>query len=78
MSSEGFTPMATRKWAETIWSAGGSIDSIKDMLEQFEHAVRDDEARAAANRVENLPWLDGGRTVNRNQAIVNARRGLQR
>lgn len=38
----------------------------------------DDEARAAADRVEALPWLDHGRTVNRNLAIIAARRGLLR
>jgi hypothetical protein len=36
------------------------------------------EARAAADRVEGLPWLDGGRTVNRNEAIMAARGGRKR
>lgn len=40
--------------------------------------VRDDEARAAADRVEALPWLNDGRTVNRNAAILAARRNLSR
>ena len=40
--------------------------------------VRDDEARAAADRVEALPYLNDGRTVNRNNAILAARRNLKR
>ena len=40
--------------------------------------ARDEEARAAADRVELLPYLDGGRTVNRNLAIIAARRRLPR
>lgn len=40
--------------------------------------ARDDEARRAADAVENLPWLNDGRTVNRRNAIMAARRGLPR
>lgn len=40
--------------------------------------ARDEEARDAADRVEALPWLDNGRTVNRNLAIIAARRRLTR
>lgn len=47
-------------------------------LQACEERVRDEEARAAADRVEALPWLDDGRTVNRNNAILAARRGLPR
>jgi|PlaIllAssembly_1097288.scaffolds.fasta_scaffold94595_2 hypothetical protein len=38
----------------------------------------DAEARRAADDVEALPYLDHGRTVNRNDAIIAARRGLRR
>lgn len=38
----------------------------------------DAEARRAADDVESLPYLDHGRTVNRNDAIIAARRGLPR
>ena len=41
-------------------------------------AVEDAEARRAANDVEALPFLNDGRTVNRNNAIRAARRGLPR
>jgi hypothetical protein len=47
-------------------------------LEEHNQRVRDDEARKAADRVEALEWLDGGRTVNRNAAIIAARRNLKR
>ena len=47
-------------------------------LETLVQRVRDDEARRAANDVESLPFLDHGRTVNRNDAIMAARRGLPR
>lgn len=40
--------------------------------------VKDAEARRAANDVESLPYRDHGRTVNRNDAIMAARRGLPR
>lgn len=43
-----------------------------------DQATRDDEARKAADRVEALPYRDHGRTVNRNEAIMAARRGLPR
>ena len=35
--------------------------------------VREDERKAAAARVTDLPWLDGGRTVNWGKAIKAAR-----
>jgi hypothetical protein len=47
-------------------------------LETLVQRVRDDEARRAANDVERLPFLDHGRTVNRNDSIMAARRGLPR
>lgn len=78
MSTEGFTPLATRQRAYDIWQHAGTIDGIQHYLEEFEHEVRDAEARAAADRVEALPFLNDGRTVNRNKAILAARRGLKR
>lgn len=47
-------------------------------LETLVQRVRDHEARRAANDAESLPFLDHGRTVNRNDAIMAARRGLPR
>jgi hypothetical protein len=50
----------------------------KAWVEREVAAARDDEARKAADRVESLPYRDHGRTVNRNDAILAARRGLRR
>lgn len=77
MSDIGFTSLFTQKLSEQL----GGYDSHADLdllIERFENAVRDDEARAAADRVEALPYLNGGRTVNRNNAILAARRNLKR
>jgi hypothetical protein len=56
---------------------GGEYVKVAD-LPEFEQRIRDDEARRAADDVEALPYLDHGRTVNRNDAIIAARRGLRR
>lgn len=56
----------------------GNIDGMLRYLEDFERRVRDAEARRAADDVESLPYRDHGRTVNRNDAIMAARRGLPR
>lgn len=77
MTDTGFTPLATRTLAAQV-AAAKSEDALITLLEQFEHEVRDDEARAAANRVEALPYLNCGRTVNRGNAILAARRNLKR
>ena len=50
----------------------------QEQLDSEINRARDEEARAAANRVESLPFRDHGRTVNRNDAILAARRGLKR
>ena len=78
MSKEGFIPLAGRSAAKEAWMHAATIDNMLRWLEKFEHDVRDAEARAAADRVEALPYLNDGRTVNRNQAIMAARRGLNR
>ncbi len=77
MTDTGFTPLATRTLAAQI-AATKSDDAIITLLEQFEHDIRDNEARAAADRVEALPYLNDGRTVNRGKAILAARRNLTR
>lgn len=77
MTDTGFTPLATRTLAAQV-AAAKSDDALISLLEQFEHEVRDDEARAAADRVEALPYLNDGRTVNRGKAILAARRDLKR
>lgn len=74
----GFTPLATREQANEAWSHAATIDNMLRWLEDFEQRVRDDEARRAADDVEALPYRDHGRTVNRNDAIMAARRGLPR
>jgi hypothetical protein len=78
MSDTGFTPLANRAATVEAWSRAATVDNLLRFLEDFEHRVRDDEARAAADRVEALPYRDHGRTVNRNDAIMTARRGLPR
>lgn len=70
--------MVTKSEAVDAWSHAATVDNLMEWLIGFEQAVRDSEARAAADRVEALPYRDHGRTVNRNEAILAARRGLKR
>jgi hypothetical protein len=76
--SDSFSPLATKTEAGIAWSHSATLDNLLNYLEKFEHRIRDAEARAAADRVESLPYRNDGRTVNRNNAIMAARRGLPR
>jgi len=76
--SPGFTPLATHEAAVEAWSRAATVTNLLSWIEEFEHKVRDSEARRAADDVEALPYRDHGRTVNRNEAIIAARRGLPR